>query len=91
MCIKIAPVIHRLSYRIKAHAIICLMALILYRIMRHRLTIANIGLSPERALTQLWRIQHYHQVKVNDQPLTGVSTLSKGQTGVLHALRLKNF
>ncbi len=86
--IEIAPVFHRLPHRIKAHAMICFMALILYRIMRHRLTMANTGLSPERALAQLRRIQR-HQVKVNDQAIEGISTVSKEQSGVLHALRLK--
>ena len=86
--IEIAPVFHRLPHRIKAHAMICFMALILYRIMRHRLRLANTGLSPERALAQLRRIQR-HQVKVNDQTVEGISTVSKEQSGVLHALKLK--
>ena len=86
--IEIAPVFHRLPHRIKAHAMICFMALILYRIMRHRLRLANTGLSPESALAQLRRIQH-HQVKVNDQAIEGISTVSKEQSGVLSALKLK--
>lgn len=86
--IDIAPVYHRLPQRIKAHAMICFMALILYRVMRERLKQAQTGLSPERALAQLRRIQH-HNVKVNDQTLSGISTLSKEQTEVLHALKLK--
>lgn len=87
--IEIAPVFHRLPKRIKAHAMICFMALILYRIMRHRLHLANIGVSPESALAGLRRIQH-HRVKVNDQHLAGVSSLSKEQSGVLRALKLNN-
>ena len=86
--IEIAPVFHRLPHRIKAHAMICFMALILYRIMRHRLRLADTGLSPERALAQLRRIQR-HQVKVNNQTVEGISTVSKEQSGVLHALKLK--
>ena len=35
--IEIAPVYHRLPERIRAHASICFMALILYRVMRQRL------------------------------------------------------
>ncbi|GAP39060.1 mobile element protein [Piscinibacter sakaiensis] len=38
--IEIAPVFHRLPERIKAHASICFMALILYRVMRQRLKLA---------------------------------------------------
>lgn len=35
--IEIAPVHHRLPDRIRAHALICLLALVLYRVMRLRL------------------------------------------------------
>lgn len=86
--IEIAPVYHRLPQRIRAHAMICFMALILYRVMRTRLKMAKSDLSPERALAQLKRI-HRHQIKVNDRPLTGVSTLTKDQTDLLGALTLK--
>ena len=86
--IEIAPVYHRLPQRIRAHAMICFMALILYRIMRTRLKMANTGLSPERALAQLKAI-HRHQVKVNDKPVSGVSTLTKEQTDLLGTLTLR--
>ena len=48
--IEIAPVYRRLPERIRAHAMLCFMALILYRIMRQRLKLANSDLSPEKAL-----------------------------------------
>ena len=67
---------------------ICFMALILYRVMRERLKMAKSNLSPERALAQLKRI-HRHQIKVNDRPLTGVSTLTREQSELLGALTLK--
>lgn len=86
--IEIAPVYHRLPHRIRAHAMICFMALILYRVMRERLKMAKSSLTPEKALAQLKRI-HRHQIKVNDRPLTGVSTLTKDQTDLLGALTLK--
>jgi len=86
--IEIAPVYHRLPQRIRAHAMICFMALILYRVMRERLKMANTNLSPERALAQLKRI-HRHQIKVNDKTMSGVSTLTKDQTSLLGALALK--
>ncbi len=86
--IEIAPVYHRLPQRIRAHAMICFMALILYRIMRTRLKMAKSTLSPERALAQLKTI-HRHQVKVNDKPLSGVSTLTKEQTELLGTLTLR--
>ena len=63
---------HRLPERIKAHASICFMALILHRVMRTRLRAANAGLTPERALEQLRRIQH-HRIRLNGtNPVTGV-------------------
>ena len=48
--IEIGPVYHRLPERIRAHAQLCFLALILHRVMRSRLQSANTGLSPERAL-----------------------------------------
>lgn len=86
--IELAPVYHRLPQRIRAHAMICFMALILYRVMRQRLKIAQSNLSPERALAQLKRI-HRHRIKVNDRALHGVSTLTKDQTDLLGALTLQ--
>ena len=86
--IEIAPVYHRLPQRIRAHAQICFVALVLYRVMRQRLQQANTGLSPERALAQLRRIQR-HKVRINDaQPLEGVSTISEAQAQVFNALNI---
>lgn len=87
--LEIGPVYHRLPERIRAHAAICFMALILYRVMRQRLKAGNAGLSPERALEYLRRIQH-HQIRLNAaEPVTGVSGLSAEQTEVLNALAVK--
>jgi hypothetical protein len=84
--IEIGPVYHRLPERIRAHASICFMALILHRVMRSRLKAADAGYTPERALEQLQRIQH-HRVRLNGgEPVAGVSTLSTEQNEVLHAL-----
>ena len=85
--IEIGPVYHRLPDRIKAHASICFIALILYRVMRQRLRAAETGLSPERALYQLRRVQH-HCIKVNNKPITGISTISTEQKGVLASLKV---
>jgi transposase len=62
--IEIGPVYHRLPNRIKAHASICFIALILYRVMRQRLRATDAKTSPERALAQLRRIQH-HRITLN--------------------------
>ena len=87
--IEIGPVYHRLPTRIKAHAAICFMALILYRVMRMRLRGSDTPLSPERALDKLRRIQH-HQVIVNDtQPVAGLSTINQEHTAILAALTIK--
>ena len=87
--IDIAPVYHRLPQRIRAHAMLCFMALILHRVMRQRLKQANSQLSPEQALAQLRRIQH-HSVSINRAaPLTGVSTVNNQQANVLAALNVK--
>ena len=88
--IEIGPVFHRLPGRIKAHAAICFIALILYRVMRQRLRSADAQLSPERALQELQKLQH-HQIRINqaERPVTGISRLSDTQDRVFAALRLK--
>lgn len=87
--IEIGPIYHRLPTRIRAHATICFLALILYRVMRMRLKAADNSLSPERALASLRRIQ-YHRIRFDtDQPLTGISTITHTQHEVLDALRIK--
>jgi transposase len=87
--IDIAPVYHRLPERIRAHASICFMALIVYRVMRQRLQRADSALSPERALEKLRRIQR-HSVRIdNAPPMSGISTLGAEQTRVLAALNLR--
>jgi len=87
--IEIGPVYHRLPERIRAHASICFMALILHRVMRSRLRAAHTGITPERALEQLRRIQH-HRIRLNGaEPVAGVSSINNGQSEVLSALRIK--
>ncbi|TXH29266.1 MAG: IS1634 family transposase [Burkholderiaceae bacterium] len=87
--IEIAPVYHRLPERIRAHASICFMALILYRVMRQRLKRAGSDLSPESALADLRRIQR-HSVRIdNGEPIQGVSTIHPRQADVLAALNIK--
>ena len=86
--IEIAPVYHRLPERIRAHALVCFMALIVYRVMRQRLKLAKSDLSPERALAQLRRIQR-HSVRINNaDPISGVSTINSQQSSLYAALNL---
>ena len=87
--IEIGPIYHRLPDRIRAHASICFVALILYRVMRSRLHASRTGLSPERALARLRRIQH-HRVTLNGaNPIAGLSSISQDQTDILSALTIK--
>ena len=87
--IDIAPVYHRLPQRIRAHAMLCFMALILHRVMRHRLKLAKSELSPEQAMAQLRRIQR-HSVSINRAaPMVGVSSVNIEQAKVLAALNVK--
>jgi len=88
--IEIAPVFHRLPERIRAHASICFMALILYRVMRQRLKAAGHSASPETALAQLRRIQR-QSVSINQGvPITGISTITRDQASTLAVLNVKN-
>lgn len=87
--IEIGPIYHRLPDRIRAHASICFIALILYRVMRTRLHASSTGLSPERALDKLRRIQH-HRVTLNgSQPVAGLSSIQQEHTNILAALNIK--
>ena len=63
--IEIGPVYHRLPQRICSHALVCFMALILYRVMRMRLTAAKRSESPATLLEQLKRI-HQQTVQTGD-------------------------
>jgi hypothetical protein len=87
--LEIGPVYHRLPERIRAHATLCFMALILYRVMRMKLKAAKSPYSPERALASLRRLQA-HRVRVNGQtPMAGLSTITDEQAQVFQALDIK--
>ena len=87
--IEIGPIYHRLPDRIRAHAAICFMALILYRVMRGRLRNSDTLLSPERALSKLRRIQHQQITLNSTQPVAGLSTITQEHTAILTALTIK--
>lgn len=87
--IEIGPIYHRLPTRIRSHAAICFMALILYRVMRTRLRQSDTQLSPERALSKLRRIQHQQIILNNSQPIAGLSTINQEHTAILAALTIK--
>jgi len=83
----IAPVHHRLPERIRAHALICFLALTMYRVMRIRLKAAGHAASPTKALEQLRRIQQ-HRATIGDQAYTGISRTTPEQLSLFEALRL---
>lgn len=87
--IEIGPVYHRLPDRIRAHAGICFIALILHRVMRQRLRAANTGLSPERALSLVRTIQHHRVTLDYTRHVSGVSSINSSQAAVLSALGAK--
>ena len=86
--IEIGPVYHRLPQRIRAHALICFMALILYRVMRMRLKAAKRSESPTMLLEQLKRI-HQQTVQTTDgKTLTGLTEITPAQKSLFAALEL---
>jgi hypothetical protein len=85
--IEIAPVHHRLPERIRAHALICFLALVLHRVLRLRLKASQHPLSPSRALATLRQIQQ-HQVTLNRKILSGTTRISPQQRDLFEALQL---
>ncbi|WP_138473419.1 IS1634 family transposase, partial [Poseidonocella sp. HB161398] len=85
--IEIAPVHHRLPDRIRAHALICFLALVLYRVMRMRLKAKGHSASPRTALDLLARI-HRHEARIADRKLDGITTPSPEQLELFDTLNL---
>jgi len=86
--IEIGPVYHRLAQRIRSHALVCFMALILYRVMRMRLSAAQRSESPAALLEQLKRI-HQQTVQTTDgKTLTGLTEITPAQKSLFAALEL---
>jgi transposase len=85
--IEIAPVHHRLPDRIRAHALICFLALVLYRVMRMRLKAKDHSASPRTALDLLARIQK-HTAHIGARTFNGTSTTTPEQLDLFDALSL---
>ncbi len=85
--LEIAPVYHRLPDRIRAHALICFLALVLYRVMRARLKAHGSAASPKTALELLRRIQQ-HRATIGEHAYTGISKTTPEQLDLLAALDL---
>lgn len=86
--IEIAPMFHRLPDRIRAHALICFIALVLHRIMRMRLRAAGSKASPERALELLRQLQRHRVHLADEQTVVGLSTISAEQAELFTSLKL---
>jgi transposase len=86
--IEIAPVYHRKADRIRAHALICFLALVLYRVLRMRLKDRNSPYSPERLLEMMRRVQ-FHRVRLHqNQSACGLSKLTPEQQDLFDAIDL---
>ena len=85
--IEIAPVHHRLPERIRAHAMICFLALVLYRVMRMRLKAKGHNASPRTVLGMLERIQR-HTTSIGERTLDGLSTITPEQLELFDTLNL---
>ena len=85
--IEIAPVHHRLPDRIRAHALICFLALVLYRVMRMRLKAKGHSASPRTALDLLARIQK-HTAHAGNRTLQGISRTTPEQLDLFEAMDL---
>ena len=86
--IEIGPVYHRLPQRIRSHALVCFVALILYRVMRMRLSTAKRAESPATLLEQLRRIHQQTVQTADGRTLTGLTEMTPAQKSLFAALEL---
>ncbi len=84
--IEIGPVYHRLPRRIRAHALVCFLALILHRVLRMRLKARQRAESPGRLLEQLRRVQSQTARTADGQLLSGLTELGGLQKDLFAAL-----
>jgi len=85
--IGIAPVHHRLPDRIRAHALICFLALTLYRVMRMRLKAKGHSASPKTALESLAKVQRFTAC-IGGKPFTGTTRTKPEQLSLFEALNV---
>jgi len=86
--IEIAPMYHRLPDRVRAHALICFIALVLHRVMRMRLRASGSKASPERALELLRQLQRHRVHLADEQTVVGLSSISAEQADLFTSLKL---
>jgi len=84
--IELGPLYHRLPRRIRAHALVCFLALVLHRVMRMRLTANQRPESPTRLLEQLRHVQ-WQTARLGDgHLLRGVTELGTAQKSLFAAI-----
>lgn len=86
--IEIGPVYHRLPQRIRAHALVCFLALLLHRVLRMRLKAAGRAESPMRLLERLRRIQHQTVQTADGQRVHGLTEMGAQQREMFSAIGL---
>ena len=84
--IEIGPMHHRLPRRVRAHALVCFLALILHRLLRMRLKNTQREESPGRMLEQLRRIQQQAAATPDGQVVRGVTKLAAEQRQLFAAI-----
>ena len=84
--IEIAPMHHRIELRIRAHALICFLALLMHRLLRLKLKRAESEFSPTRALAELRSIQR-HAVTLGTVVHAGLSTIAPQQKTLFEQLK----
>ena len=86
--IEIGPVYHRLPKRIRAHALVCFLALILHRVLRMRLKASQREESPATLLAQLRRVHHQTAQTPDGHVLRGLTELGAAQKELFAAVGL---
>jgi Transposase DDE domain len=84
--IEIGPIYHRLPRRVRAHALVCFLALILHRVLRMRLKAGNRAESPATLLDQLRRVQGQTARTADGHELRGLTELGSLQKDLFAAL-----
>lgn len=87
--LAIAPVYHRLPERIRAHTFVCFLALVLQRVMRHRLYQHRVAGSPHALLEQLKAIQHHELRLATGKRLVGISRITPKQQTLFDAMGIE--
>jgi transposase len=85
--LDIRPMYHWVDRRIEAHIFMCVMALQLQRVLRHRLRTAKIDTSPERVLEKL-SFQRTVAANINGRTVQGIIPPTQGQLKIFDALQL---